>query len=62
MSSTDMTGAFIASVETWIAELEQARRTGQYEATVAHALASMQTAVTCLRHLAALDAARHRDD
>jgi len=57
-----MTGAFIASVETWIAELEQARRTGQYEATVAHALASMQTAVTCLRHLAALDAARHRDD
>jgi hypothetical protein len=62
MNSDDVTGAFIASMATWIAELEQAQRTGQYEHAIAHTVASMQTAVECLRHLAKTDAARHEDD
>lgn len=42
----------IQSIEAWIADLEDGRRTGQIEASVEHTVATMTTAVHVLRELA----------
>lgn len=41
----------VDAIEKWADELAEAQASGQYEHTVAHTLAGMQTAVRVLRHM-----------